>query len=97
MLVVEGDGPNLLGRKWLEKLQINRKSIYHTGSGTEYVDQLCSEFSDVFQSGLDTLKGFKASIYVNKEAIPVFCKSQLVPYAMKPLVEKELDHLEKED
>ena len=95
VLVVEGDGPNLLGRNWLEKLQINWKSIYHTGSGTEDVDQLCSEFSDVFQSGLGTLKGFKASIYVDKEATPVFCKARPVPYAMKPLVEKELDCLEK--
>ena len=33
---------------------------------------------------------------MDKEATPVFCKARPVPYAMKPLVEKELDCLEKE-
>ena len=96
LLVVEGDGPNLLGQNWLEKLQINWKSVNLLEGGAVNVDQLCSEFADVFQSGLSTLNGFEASIYVNKEATPIFCKARPVPYAMKPLVEKELDRLEKE-
>ena len=96
VLVVAGNGPNLLGRDWLEKLQINWKAINHLGGAREEVGQLCSEFPGVFQSGLGTLKGFKASIKVDREATPVFCKARPVPYAMKPLVEKELERLEEE-
>ena len=95
VLVVAGNDPNLLGRDWLEKLQINWKAIDHLRGAREEVSQLCSEFAGVFQSGLGTLKVFKASIKVDKEATPVFCKARPVPYAMKPLVEKELEHLEK--
>ena len=87
VLVVAGNGPNLLGRDRLEKLQINWKAINYLGGAREEVRQLCSEFAGVFQSGLGTLKGFKASIKVDKEATPVFCKARLVPYTMKPLVE----------
>ena len=65
------------------------------GKGPE-TEILCKEFSDVFKPGLGTLQGFKATIQVDKEASPVFCKAHSVPYAMTPLVEKELDRLQQE-
>ena len=43
---------------------------------------LCKEFPDVFEPGLGTLQGFKATIQVDKEASPVFCKARAVPYAI---------------
>ena len=39
------------------------------------------------------LRGTKAQIHVHKEALPKFYKPRPVPYAMKPLVEKELQQL----
>ena len=91
LLVIEGNGPNLLGRDWLEKLRIDWRSIHHV-TGTE-ADR---EFSEVFQEGLGTLKGFKATIHVDQDVNPVFCKARPVPYALKPLVEQELANLEKD-
>jgi len=40
---------------------------------------------------------FKAKNFVNPSASPRFCKVRLVPYAMKPLVEAELDKLVTDD
>ena len=59
-------------------------------------DSICQEFPEVFQDGLGTLKGFKATIHVDQEVNPVFCKARPVPYALKPLVEQELASLEKD-
>ena len=94
LLVVEGNGPKLLGRDWLEKLRIDWRSIHHV-MGTE-ADSVCQEFLEVFQDGLGTLKRFKATIHVDQDVNPVFCKARPVPYALKPLVEQELANLEKD-
>ena len=94
LLVVEGNGPNLLGRDWLEKLRIDWRSIHHV-TGTE-ADSICQEFPEVFQEGLGTLKGFEATIHVDQDVNPVFCKARPVPYALKLLVEQELANLEKD-
>ena len=46
----------------------------------------------MFQDGLGTLQGFKAKIFM-EGATPRFCKARTVPYALKDLVDKELDRL----
>ena len=48
---------------------------------------------DVFRNELGTLKGYQAKIYVDLTVKPHFCKARPVPYAMRSLVEKELDRL----
>ena len=60
------------------------------------MNDLLDHHSTLFQSGLDTLKDYKAKIYVDSQAKPKFCKAQQVPYSMKSKVEEELDRLEKE-
>ena len=39
------------------------------------------------------MRNFKAKIFVDPSVPPHFCKAGLVPYAMKSLVEAELDKL----
>ena len=39
------------------------------------------------------MRNFKAKIFVDPSVPPHFCKARSVPYAMKPLVEAELDKL----
>lgn len=51
---------------------------------------------DKFGRNLGTLKGFKAKICVDPEAHPKFCKARPVPYAMRGLVDKELERLQAE-
>ncbi len=43
-----------------------------------------------------TLKGFKVKLHVDPEAKPKFFKARTVPFAMKGMVETELDRLESE-
>jgi hypothetical protein len=95
LIVVEGTGPNLLERDWLEHLQLNWKTIHHNMALTD-AESVCQVFPAVFQDGLGTLKGFKASIHVEQDAKPVFYKARPIPYALKPHVEEELNRFEKE-
>ena len=91
LLVVSGIGASLIGRDWLEKLTLNWKAIHNIHS--EKLQEVLSEFSEVFQSGVGMMKDFKAKIFVDPLVLPRFGKARPVPYAMKPLVEAELDRL----
>ena len=94
LLVVAGVGASLLGRNWLEKLTLNWKTIYSVN-----VDQLqavLNQNSDVFKPGVGTLKDYKAHIFIDSTVPPKFCKARSVPYAMRPLVEAQLDKLVQE-
>ncbi|XP_039602322.1 uncharacterized protein K02A2.6-like [Polypterus senegalus] len=48
----------------------------------------------VFKSGIGTLQHIRAKIVLKSGATPRFHKTRPVPYAIRPLVEKELDRLE---
>ena len=54
---------------------------------------MLSKHKDVFQEGLGTLHGYKATLHLDPNANPKFCKVRTVPYATQELVEKELDRL----
>jgi len=45
---------------------------------------------------ISTFKSAKAKLVLKEGSQPKFCKARPVPYAMKPKVEVELKHLEKE-
>ena len=60
------------------------------------VDQLLQEYESVFSKGVGTLKGHKADLRVEEGCQPSFHKPCQVPYPLRPKVEAELTHLEKE-
>ena len=93
LVVVDGDGPPLLGRNWLEQLKLNWSSIFHVSKADTLSDVL-NRHKNVFNKGLGTIKGFKADIKLQDGAKPVFCKARPVPYALCQKVEEELDRLE---
>ena len=86
LIVVDGDGPPLLGRNWLKELQLNWRHIFFV-SKTETLSDILKRHDEVFNRGLGTIKGFKADINV-------FCKARPVFYALRQKVEEELDRLE---
>ena len=90
-LVVAGEGPSLLGRDWLTQLRLDWKSICNIR--VKALEDALSKHEKVFQDGLGTLEGYKATLHVDPNASPKFCKARTVPYAMQELVEKELDRL----
>ena len=77
LIVVGEDGPTLLGLSWLYSL---------------HLDALLRHYSALFSENLGTLKGFKAKLFVD-EGRPIFCKARPVPYALRVLVEAEIDKL----
>ena len=60
------------------------------------VSKLVAEFPGVFTDKLGCLKNFQVNIPVPEGAVPKFCKTRPVPYAMRSRVEEELDRLEKQ-
>ena len=94
LLVVKGGGPNLMGRDWLGRICLNWNTIYQLQMSN--LQDTLDRNQELFQPGLGTLKGSEAKIYVDPEAKPRFCKARPLPYAIRQMVEKELERLEKE-
>ena len=94
LVIVGGSGPSLLGRDWLQKIQLDWKQI--NSVYTASLQAVPAKHSSVFQDGLGTLRDFKAKIYVNQDAPPRFNPARSVPYALRDKVEKELLQLQEE-
>lgn len=99
--------PLLLGDDFLSafgfKLTSNGKSLSEfdksvnsiNNSTSIIVDQLKSEFSEVFKSELGTYTGTKVHLEVNADTRPIFCKPRPIPFAWKDKVEAQLNNLVK--
>ena len=96
LIVVDGDGPPLLGRNWLKELQLNWHNIFLVNK-TETLSGILRRHDKVFNKGLGTIKGFKVDIKLQAGAKPVFCKAWPVPYALRQKVEEELDCLQSQE
>ena len=94
LVVVEGSGPMLFGRNWLNALQLNWSKIHHTQAPS--VQEILAQYSEVFEKGLGMFKGQEVSIAVDLDASPRFHKARPLPYAMKQKVEDELERVVKE-
>lgn len=101
-MAVAQKGPALLGRDGLLQFQVNWHEIkvLKLQQSTQKTDAVLKEILDkhkaVFGSEFGKLKGITATMYLEDNAQPKFCKARLVPYSLKPKVEEELQRLEKE-
>ncbi len=95
LLVVEGSGPNLMGRDWLRVVKLNWKSIASSeGTIESRVSALQDKHQEVFSEMLGTISPYQAKLSVAKDAKPKFFKPHFVPFALKERVNIELDRLE---
>jgi hypothetical protein len=94
-IVVEGDGPDLVGRDWLQSIQLNWHSIFKTLESTDEND-LIRDFEGIFDGERGTYQGIKAKIILKDGAQAKYFKARAVPYALKEKIGKELDKLETE-
>ena len=97
LAVVAGSGPSLLGRDWLQHIQLDWreiKAVAHNAVGS--LGYLLDKYGDVFNEGVGTIKGFQAKLHVKSDARPKFFKPCSVPYALRSGLEDELDRLEQE-
>uniref|UniRef100_A0A3Q2PSJ4 CCHC-type domain-containing protein n=1 Tax=Fundulus heteroclitus TaxID=8078 RepID=A0A3Q2PSJ4_FUNHE len=94
VIVVRGEGPNLLGQSWLQELAMMDQLVNKVESQPKLqLEGIVERHAEVFKEGLGQLKGVTAKINVDREAQPRLCKPRPVPYAIKPLVESELQKL----
>ena len=107
LLVIAGNGINLLGRNWLHVIKLNWSSIFHrhsscnnnisgvvTGEMSDGLKKLVNKHQAIFTDELGTIKELRAKLNVKNDANPKFCKARNVPFALKEAVENEIDRLE---
>ena len=100
-LVVQGNGPSLVGRDWLSKVRLDWHEIFYENlelaNQKGELETILKQYPEVFKTGMGTLKGFKATIKVDHESVPKYWKPRPVPYSIRNKVDQELDRLVQEE
>ena len=91
--VVDGAGPNLMGRDWLHKFKINLGEVNHVEEVTQPLQAVLDKHATVFDGSLGCMKDTTVTLEVKSEVKPRFFKPRSVPYMLKGKVEEELDRL----
>lgn len=91
LYVVHGSSPPLFGREWLRKIQIDWREIRTVREET--LEGVLQRHAEVFKEELGTLKGMEVAIALKPDHVPRFCQARVVPYALRPKVEAEIDRL----
>ena len=93
--VVDGDGPDLMGRDWIKALGVTLKlGEIHSVEESKSLHDVLEKHSTLFEEKLGCLKGTEVKLNVDSNATPKFFKARSVPLALKGKVEAELDKLE---
>ncbi len=99
LVIVKGERPALLGRNWLEKIQLDWPNIFTVEKAEVASDPAVKaelrQHTEVVSDTPSAINDFKATIRVRPDATPIFQKARPVPYPLREAVEKELDRLEK--
>ena len=95
LLVVDGDGPTLMGRNWMPYIRLDWKNI-HTIQESPHsaVEELTEKFAELFKDELGKVSDLQVTLHVKPDARPIFKKARPVPFAIKASIDKELDELE---
>ena len=92
--VVEGEGPDLLGRDWMAALKVTLSmGEVHTVEEERSLLEVLTKYSSIFTEELGCLKGMEVKLNVDPNAIPKFFKPRPVPLALREKVERELEKL----
>ena len=97
LLVADVTGqPPILGREWLTQIKLDWTKIFHVSNSKRQLKDVLAKHEAVFQSGLGTMKKFKAKLHLKQNSSPKFVKARPVPFAVRPKVEEELNKLEQD-
>ena len=91
LLFVEGDGPPLISRYWLQHIIFDWNEIYNFHPVHPKLQPLLHKHSNVLRLELGTFCGITSDIQVDCEAQPRFHMAKRVPYIWKDKI--ELDSL----
>ena len=86
LVIVDGDGPTLLGRDWLRHFRLDWVKLHKINSQhSSKLEELLSKHANHFEPGLGKIVETTAKLYLKKEARPKFCRARLVPYALREI------------
>ena len=96
LYVVSGNGACLLGRNWLKHIRLDWKSIAAMAikDGQSNLEGHFQKYKEVFAEVLGRLKTATVTLHVKPNTTLKFFKPRPVPYAIRELLEHELDRLE---
>lgn len=99
LYVLDGKFDSIFGRNWLRKIKINWKEIHQIKDSGDNLklrmNQLITEYDDIFNSELGEIPNIKCSLKVSENATPIFIKPRPIPYAIRHKIEEEIKRLEK--
>ena len=94
LVIVQGEGPALLGRDWLGHIKLDWPVIaYHTVDKLELEGTL-QRYQEVFRNELGTAKTPAVSLTLKDSSQLKFVRAWPVPFAIKEAVGREIDRLE---
>ena len=96
IIVVNDEGPNLLGRSLIDSLRLSELKINEINNINDSETKWVKEFPALFAPGLGCVKNQTFQIDINQDVPPKYCKARPIPYAMRDKVYTELDRLQKE-
>ena len=84
----------LSGHEWLRNIKLDCCEIKTMRTGhkaCETLENVLNCHTQVFSETLGALMGFETSLPLNPDQHPKFCQARVVPYALRPKVEAEID------
>ena len=95
LVVVEGNGPSLLGRNWLKYLRLDWNNIFSVRTAKmKPLHALLQQHQTLFSKELGEIHPFTASLPIKSDATPRFFKPRPIPFAIKDAISQELTRLE---
>ena len=95
LLVVQGVGPALLGRDWLQHIRLDWARIAYSTTSASALPSVLKRYQDLFKDELGTVKDVTAQLKVKSDASPKFLRPRSVPFAIRDAVGVDIDRLEK--
>jgi hypothetical protein len=93
LVVVEGQGPSLMGRNWLEVIKIDWNSVGLLNHQSSSITSILQKYTALFTDKLGLLKDVTVQLHVNHQVAPKFHRARPVPYRFKEKIEEELNRL----
>lgn len=96
-MVVDADGPLILGRDFLSTFKIVWKEVNNLQfENSCKLEKLLSKYKSVFEKGIGTFKLYKVQLRLEDNPTPIFHKPRPIPIAYKSAVEDQLLRLEEQ-
>ena len=80
LVVVEGNGPSLLGRNWLHHIKLDWTGIKAVLSSQRSLAGLLETYKEIFADELGTIQPYKAKLIVAPSAVPKYHRPRSVPF-----------------